>query len=137
MSMRLYISFVLAGLLLVVVTLPLEAHHSQSSFWLTDESASIEGVVKELHIMNPHVEMVVEVTDPNGGKSDWFISGAKNASALIRAGWTDDILTPGMRVRIDGNPSRRNGSKALLAGDVTVLATGRVLDLSTDVSPIQ
>ena len=129
--MRLYVSFVLVGLLLV----PLEAHHSQRSFWLTDQTASIEGVLKEVHIINPHVEIVVEVTGPNGEKSDWFVTGAKNSSAMIRAGWTDDILTPGMRVRVDGAPSRRKGAKALLAGDVTILSTGRVLDFSNDSPP--
>ena len=132
--MRLNASFVLAGWLLVV-PLPLEAHHSQSSFWLTDQTASVEGVLKEVHIINPHVQIVVEVTGPNGEKSDWFITGAKNASAMIRAGWTDDTLTPGMRVSLDGAPSRRKGAKALLAGDVTILSTGRVLDFSNDSPP--
>ncbi len=132
--MRLFVSFVLAGLLLMV-PLTLQAHHSQSSFWLTDQTASIEGVLREVHIINPHVQIVVEVTGPDGEKSDWFITGAKNASAMIRAGWTDDVMTPGMGVRVDGVPSRRNGAKALLAGDVTILSTGRVLDFSVDLPP--
>ena len=107
--MRLYVSFVLAGLLLMV-PLPLEAHHSQRSFWLTDQSASIEGVLKEVHIINPHVQIVVEVTGPNGEKSDWYVTGAKNASAMIRAGWTDDTLTPGMRPNDTGHAGQRGRS---------------------------
>ena len=134
--MRLYVSFLLAGFLLMA-TVAVEAHHSATSFWFTDRTTSIEGVVKSVAIVNPHPEMVVEVTGPNGEKSDWYISGGGNASAMIRAGWTDDTLTPGMRVKVEGSLSRREGAQALLSGDVTLLDSGRVLDFSSGSPPVE
>lgn len=111
--MRYCLSFLLAGSLLMV-TVPVEAHHSASSFWHTDRTVVIEGIVKSVNIVNPHPEVVVEVTEPNGEKSDWYLSGSGNASAWIRSGWTDDTLPAGMNVKVEGNPSLREGSKALL-----------------------
>jgi hypothetical protein len=113
--MRLCLSVVLVGLILVL-TVPLYAHHSASSFWHTDRTVSIEGTVKSVKIVNPHPELVVEVTEPNGEKADWYISFSGNASAWIRAGWTDDTLPIGMKVKVEGNPSLREGAKALLSG---------------------
>ncbi len=133
--MRFCPSFMLIGSLLVL-TVPVEAHHSASSFWHTDRTTVIEGVVKEVHMVNPHPELVVEVTDANGEKSDWYISGGGNASAMIRAGWTEDTLTPGMKVKVEGNPSRREGAKALLTGDVTK-EDGTVLSFSSRSGPVQ
>ena len=111
--MRFCLSFMLIALLLVL-TVPVEAHHSASSFWHTDRTTFIEGVVKSVNIVNPHPEVIIEVTESNGEKSDWYLSGSGNASAWIRSGWTDDTLPAGMAVKVEGNPSLRDGSKALL-----------------------
>ena len=116
--MRWCLSLVSAGLLLML-TVSVEAHHSASSFWHTDRIVEIEGVVKSIRIVNPHPEMVVEVTEANGEKADWYISGGGNASALIRAGWTDDTIPVGAKIKVQGQPSRREGARALLSGDVT------------------
>ncbi len=114
--MRFYLLFLLTGLiaLQVIPLASVEAHHSASSFWHTDRTTVIEGVVKEVHMVNPHPEVVVEVTEANGEKSLWYLSGSGNASAWIRSGWTDDTLPAGMAVKVEGNPSLREGSKALL-----------------------
>ncbi len=111
--MRPYLLFLSTALFLLPMA-SVEAHHSASSFWHIDRTTVIEGVVKAVHMVNPHPEVVVEVTDANGEKSDWYLSGSGNASAWIRSGWTDDTLPAGMAVKVEGNPSLREGSKALL-----------------------
>ena len=75
-----------------------EAHHSASSFWHIDRTTVIEGVVKAVHMVNPHPEVVVEVTDANGEKSDWYLSGSGNASAWDPV-WLDRRYTPGWHGR--------------------------------------
>ena len=135
MSVRFCLSFLAAGLLLML-TVPVEAHHSATSFWHTDRTVEVEGVVKSVRMVNPHPELVVEVTASNGEKSDWYISGGGNASAMIRAGWTEDTLTPGMKVKVEGNPSRREGAQAMLAGNVTK-EDGTVLSFSSLSGPVQ
>lgn len=116
--MKFYVSLLLAGLLLMT-TVQLEGHHSMPNFWYMDRNVQIEGVVKSVKIVNPHPEMIVEVTEPNGTKSLWRITGAGNASAMIRAGWTKKTLPEGTQVKVEGHPSRAEGAKSLLAGTVT------------------
>jgi hypothetical protein len=132
--MRLHVSIVLAGLLLIGAV-SVQAHHSAGNFWYTDRNVEIEGVVKSLKMVNPHPELVVEVTEANGTKSLWRISGGGNASAMIRAGWKSTSLPIGMKVKVEGHPSRTEGAKALLAGNVTT-PEGKVLDFSSGSGPL-
>jgi len=133
--MRLYVSLVLAGLFLML-TVTVQGHHSAGNFWYTDRSVEIQGVVKTLKMVNPHPELTVEVTESNGEKSLWRISGGGNASAMIRAGWKNNTLPIGMAIKVEGHPSRTEGAKALLAGKVTK-ADGSVLDFSSGSGPVQ
>ena len=132
--MRFYLSVVLAGLLLML-TIPVLAHHSAGNFWYTDRNVQVQGAVKSVKIINPHPEMVIEVTEANGEKSTWRITGGGNASGMIRAGWKNGTLPVGMLVKVEGHPSRTEGAKALLAGKVTT-PDGKVLDFSAGSGPI-
>jgi hypothetical protein len=117
--MRLPASVVLAIGVLMLLTMPVSAHHSYVSFWDVDKSVSITGVVKSVRLVNPHANMVVEVTDGNGQKSDWSIVSRGSVSALRAAGWKEDTVTIGMKVTVEGNPSRNQGAKGLAAGRIT------------------
>jgi hypothetical protein len=108
----------LAGLL-VAGTAGLSAHHSFNSFWYMDKTASIEGVVTEVKLVNPHPEMKIEVTEPNGTKTIWNITGRATGSGILKAGWTPETLPVGTKVKIEGSPSRKEGAKALAAGKIT------------------
>jgi hypothetical protein len=116
--MKLSIPLVLGGMLLVMA-LPAEAHHSMPNFWHMDRVAEVEGVVQSMKIINPHPELVLEVTNPDGTISIWRITGSGNASAMLRNGWTNRTLEKGMKVKVTGRPSQNAGARALLAGIVT------------------
>lgn len=118
MSMRFSVSVILAGLLLALAG-PVQAHHSFTSFWYMDRTVEIEGVVKSLKVFNPHAELVIEVTEGNGQKSDWNITSQGTGTALVKAGWTKNTLLIGIKVKVEGHPSRKEGAKALAAGKVT------------------
>ena len=132
--MKLTVSVVLAGLLLLL-SIPALAHHSAGNFWYTDKNVEVQGTVKSVKIINPHPEMVIEVTDANGTRSDWRITGGGNASGMIRAGWKNGTLPVAMLVKVVGHPSRTEGAKALLAGKVTT-PEGKVLDFSAGSGPV-
>jgi hypothetical protein len=134
MNMRLYITLGLAAVLLMLSVTVL-AHHSAVNFWYTDRKVEIEGTVVSVKIVNPHPEMVIEVTEANGQKSQWRISGGGHATGMIRAGWRDETLPVGTKVKVKGSPSRQEGAKALLAGDVT-RPDGKVISFSSGASPI-
>lgn len=116
--MKRSIPLVLSGVLLVA-TVAVEAHHSMPNFWHMDRVVEVEGVVQSVKIINPHPELVLEVTNPDGTKSIWRITGSGNASAMIRNGWTNRTLEQGMKVKVAGRPSQNTGARALLAGIVT------------------
>ena len=113
--------------MVVVAAPPASAHHSFTAFWYLDRMNTIEGTVVELKIVNPHPMLTVEVTDAKGQKVLWSITARATATALVNGGWTPDTLPPGTRVRVEGAPSRREGTKALAAGAITRLSDGKAL----------
>jgi hypothetical protein len=115
--MRLYVS---AALIVVfaLLAVPVFAHHSFNTYWYMDRTVEIEGVVKEVRLVNPHATMIVEVQEGNT-KNDWSITSRGSVSALRAGGWKQDTLTPGMKIKIEGNPSRKEGAKGLAAGKIT------------------
>lgn len=123
--MKLCVSAVLAVMLMVPV-MPALAHHSFNTFWYMDRTVEVTGTVKSLKIVNPHGELQIEVTEPNGQKSVWIITSRGSASAARKAGWTNDSLPIGTKVTVEGNPSRKEGAHALAAGKVT-LPDGKVM----------
>jgi hypothetical protein len=116
--MRLLVSVLLA-VTIVMMTVPVSAHHSFTSFWDPNKTVAITGLVKSVKLVNPHANMVVEVTEANGQKSDWSITSKGSVSALRQAGWKEDTVTIGMKVTVEGNPSRNEGAKGLAAGKIT------------------
>lgn len=110
---------VLLAVAVVAATLSVSAHHSFVSFWHMDKTVTITGIVKSVKLVNPHANMVVEVTEANGQKSDWSITSRGSVSTLRRLGWKEDTVTIGMKVTIEGNPARNEGAKGLAAGKIT------------------
>ncbi|MBM3818692.1 MAG: hypothetical protein FJW14_06705 [Acidimicrobiia bacterium] len=116
---------VLAVLFVLAVTVPAPAHHSFTNFWFMDREVEITGVVKEVKLVNPHSELTVEVTGgPQAGT--WYITSRATGSGLRRGGWTPETLPVGTVVKVSGNPSRKEGAKALAAGTIT-LPDGKTL----------
>ncbi len=105
--------------------IPALAHHSFTTFWHMDQTVRITGIVRSTWIINPHGELTVEVSEPNGETSLWYITSRGPAQATRRAGWENGLLV-GETVTVEGSPSRKEGAKALAAGKVT-LADGKVM----------
>lgn len=105
------------GICLLITTMPLHAHHSLYAHWLTEEYVQITGVVKSINIVNPHSEMIVEVTEESGEISEWRVGGGA-PHLLRRLGWDPDALPIGTRVTVEAHPSRQPGVKALAQGKI-------------------
>lgn len=82
------------------------AHHSAAQFDFS-QRVTIEGVVKEFNVTNPHTWAVVEITDAKRGTRDAQYEG-HSASHFYRAGFTRDMVKPGDKVAILIAP-RRDG----------------------------
>jgi uncharacterized protein DUF6152 len=100
--------FVLAASVpaLVLWTSLAGAHHSAAQFDFS-KRVTVEGVVKEFNVTNPHTEAIVAVTDPKGTR-DWKFEG-HSASHFYRAGYTRDMVKAGDKIAILIAP-RHDGS---------------------------
>ena len=102
----------------VAVAAPAWAHHSFNTFYDMTRTVQIEGVVKSFKLVSPHSEMIVEVTDAGGKTAEWRITARTGAVNAKREGWKVEEFI-GKKVKIAGNPTRREGGTAMAAGVVT------------------
>jgi hypothetical protein len=94
----------LAWIALSAMAAPITAHHSATMF---DQSRTItvEGVVKEWQLTNPHSWLLVEVTGKDGKVTVWGFE-AEGPSTLQRAGIRPSDFKPGTKLKISGFPMR-------------------------------
>lgn len=81
------------------------AHHAVTAPFM-DEEIQIEGVVTEFNFVNPHVNIILNVTDEYGSDTLWMATAAAPDS-LRRTGWSADSIQAGQHLRISGMKSRQ------------------------------
>jgi hypothetical protein len=114
--MKLILSAALVAVLFL--SIPALAHHSFNTFFDMSKTVQIEGVVKSFKLVSPHSEMVVEVTNPAGKVDVWRITARTGAVNAKKAGWkVEDFI--GKKVKVEGNPTRKDGGTAMAAGVIT------------------
>jgi Family of unknown function (DUF6152) len=82
------------------------AHHSAAQFDFT-KRVTVQGVVKQFLVTNPHTEAVVEVSDAKGTRDVHF--EGHSASHFFRAGYTRDMVKAGDKIAILIAPRRDGG----------------------------
>ena len=116
------IIFATIGGLLATCALAI-AHHSGVMYDSQNEK-TIDGTVKEFVFSNPHVSILISVTDEKHVVTDWSVEAA-SVQGLVQAGWRKSTLKTGDKVTIVGRPLRdgRPGIQLLRAilADKTVL----------------
>ena len=115
--MRLFVSVILAVTLLTL-GVPAQAHHSFNTFWDMGKTLEIEGVVKSFKLVSPHSELQLEVTEPNGQTALWVITAKTGAANAKKLGIKPQEWV-GLKVKVAGNPPRKEGAKSMVAGVVT------------------
>ena|SRR5690349_23074760 len=104
-------------LLLVVLTVSLSAHHSHGNYKMT-EYTTLKGVVKEVHWINPHTWIYLEVKDAKGESTMWALEGA-SVIQVERRGWTKDMIKVGSTIGVRCH-QLRDGSSGCLLGFITL-----------------
>lgn len=99
----------LTAILLVFLPWPAVPHHSHGNYQMT-EYVELEGTVTEIHWINPHSWIYLEVRDDDGTRSVWALEGASVAE-LRRGGWAEDSIEVGdaISVRCHQLKDRSNG----------------------------
>ena len=82
------------------------AHHSAAPHFDMDNPITVEGVITELRLVNPHAYVYFDVTDETGEVANWRCELA-GGTGMRRRGWTDDSLVPGQAITMTGAPARR------------------------------
>jgi hypothetical protein len=114
MKLRFWAAFVVS----VVLAVPATAHHAFNVFYDDTRTISIEGVVTSFRLVSPHSEMLVDVTDAAGNVVSWRILARTSSTNLVRQGLRAETFI-GKKLKIEGNPTRREGGTAMTAGTLT------------------
>ena len=88
------------------------AHHSHGNY--VETFTDIEGVVKEVHLVNPHSWIYIEVKGPDGRMLRWSLE-ASSRNALERIGVTHEYIKAGDTMKARCHPLR-DGSRGCLLG---------------------
>lgn len=117
---------VVIGLAGVFAANAVHAHHTSAAVFSRDDM-EIEGVVTEYNFKNPHINILITVTDGNGVETEWMVTGP-GPTPFRRWGWTPDTLEPGQHLRIFGRKSRDGGPMVLM--EAADIHGGRIVDLN-------
>lgn len=104
----------LAAVLLLVQPVP--AHHSHGNYNM-GQYTILKGTVKEVHWINPHTWVYLEVSDGKGEPVVWALEGA-SVVQLQRRGWSREKLKPGDTISVRCH-QLRDGSNGCLLGFIT------------------
>jgi hypothetical protein len=105
-TMKNFLLATLAGILFISGTSTVMAHHSAAPFDFSNK-VTIEGIVKEIKIINPHSVFVLEVTDDKRGTRDIEFEGM-SASVFYRSGFIPSSAEVGDKIQVTIAP-RRDG----------------------------
>ncbi|HTC86996.1 MAG TPA: DUF6152 family protein [Bryobacteraceae bacterium] len=124
------VNFPLALAYVVMLALPLSAHHELRAEFDEHKPVTVRGIVTRFEWNNPHALMYVDVKDASGEAVNWAVEWASPIE-LRTSGWSRDTIHVGDAVTVDGWLAR-DGSK-LASGRTIVLASGKKLTDAPDV----
>ena len=105
-----------------------QAHHSHAPFYNLDEIVEITGVVKSFLLVNPHPEIVIEVTGSDGEPAEVIVYAQAYAGQMREmGGWTEDSVKIGQTITVVGHPGRSSVSSVM--GQTLTTPSGDVLTM--------
>jgi hypothetical protein len=100
------LGFVIASFALLLATAPLSAHHGNAAYDATKE-VTVNGVVTEWIVANPHSLLKFDVTDDKGNVTHWIVeSGAASANQARGVRLTRQLLKAGDKVTVTLMPAK-------------------------------
>ena len=100
------LAFLIASFALLLAAEPLWAHHGNAAYDATKE-LTVNGVVTEWIVANPHSLLKFDVTDDKGNVTHWIVeSGAASANQARGVRLTRQLLKPGDKVTVTLMPAK-------------------------------
>ena len=106
----------LIGFLITALSLPTWAHHSHNAYEITTWE-DIEGTVSEVHLINPHSWLYLNVTNENGETAMWSLEAAGPISVFENGVKREDVQ-PGDKIKARIH-LLRDGTNGGLLGYIT------------------
>ncbi len=100
----------------VCLMAPATAHHSHGNYQMT-QYTHLTGTVTQLHWINPHTWIYLEVASEDGQSAIWALESA-SATGLVRSGVEPDEVKVGDTVSVRCH-QLRDGSNGCLLGFLT------------------
>ena len=95
--MKLTLSILAAATGLLMMGLPVAAHHSFAAEYDSTKKIELRGVVTKFEWTNPHAHFYVDVAGPDGKVANWNLELA-SPNMMQRNGWTRHSLKEGDQV---------------------------------------
>jgi hypothetical protein len=98
---------------LAVNGIAVHAHHAISSVYDSGRRVTVDGIVAEFQLINPHPFLIIDVKDAAGTAQQWRLE-MDNRSELAAIGVTANTFRPGDRVVVSGSLARAQPQRLYL-----------------------
>ncbi|PYR83950.1 MAG: hypothetical protein DMG19_17865 [Acidobacteria bacterium] len=119
--MQTKLAIVATGFVLLLVAVPVWAHHAFSAEFDVNKPLTIKGTLTKWEMINPHSWFHINVKEPDGKVTEWMIEGG-SPNTLIRLGVTKYTVKIGTELTIEGYQAKEGTNKAV--GRNFILADG-------------
>jgi Family of unknown function (DUF6152) len=118
------VGIVVAAGALLLVGMPVWAHHAFSAEFDTEKPIKFKGTVTKMEWINPHAWIHIDVKGEDGKVTEWMIEAAA-PNSLLRRGWTKNSLPAGTEIIVEGFQAKDSANRA--NGSVITFTDGRKL----------
>lgn len=106
-----------------LTAVPASAHHSFAAAFDAEKPVTVQGVITQAKLANPHSWIYLDVKDESGNVVQWGFE-AQTPTALIRSGVKPEVFKVGSLVTIKGCHARDMTKNEGAAREI-ILADGR------------
>ncbi len=99
---------VLTGVAIAGLSLPSSGHHGSNVVYDLAQSITLTGPVTEFQFVNPHTQILFEVTGEDGSIVIWLAGLSSSLGLGQNEGWTRETIKPGDEITITGSPARND-----------------------------